>query len=67
MVIRLDIKIYIIGKDGPIKGEGKQVVEWGMRYGGCWVLWSLCVFECISVVVEGTCVSDYRILGLYTV
>jgi hypothetical protein len=29
------------------------------RYGGCWVLWPLCVFGFISfVVVEGVCVRD---------
>jgi hypothetical protein len=32
------------------------------------VLWSLCVFGCISVVeVEGACVRDCRELGLYIV
>jgi hypothetical protein len=27
-------------------------------------LWSLCVFGCISVVIEGACVRDCRDLGL---
>jgi hypothetical protein len=27
---------------------------------GCWVLWPLCVFGCIFVVVEGVCVRDCR-------
>jgi hypothetical protein len=42
-------------------GEG----EWGKQCGGCWFLWSLCVFGCISVVVvEGVCVRYCRGLGL---
>jgi hypothetical protein len=33
-----------------------------------WVLWPLCVFGCISVVVvEGVCVKDCRGLELYTI
>jgi hypothetical protein len=41
------------------------VGEWGKQHGGCWFLWSLCVFGCISVVVvEGACVRDCRGLGL---
>jgi hypothetical protein len=41
---------------------------WVKRYGGCWVLCLLCVFECISViVVEGVCVRDCRGLGFCTV
>jgi hypothetical protein len=31
---------------------------------GCWFLWSLCIFGCISLVVEGACVRDYGGLGL---
>jgi hypothetical protein len=32
---------------------------------GCWFLWVLCVFGCISVVVvQGACVRDCRGLGL---
>jgi hypothetical protein len=43
---------------------GIGVGEWGKQCGGCWVLWSLCVFGCISVVVvEGACVRDCRGLG----
>jgi hypothetical protein len=57
IVIRLEIEIWVIvkvaKKEGWEKGRG-----WGERYGGCWVLWPLCVFGCISVVVEGTCVKD---------
>jgi hypothetical protein len=35
-----------------IKGEaGIGVGEWRKWCGGCWVLWPLCVFGCISVVV----------------
>jgi hypothetical protein len=30
---------------------GKGMGEWGKRCGDCWVLWPLCVFGCISVVV----------------
>jgi hypothetical protein len=41
---------------------------WVKMYGGCWALWSLCVFGCISVVVvEGVCVRDCRGLGLCAV
>jgi hypothetical protein len=40
-------------------------VKW---YGGCWVLWPLCVFEWTSVVIgESACVRDCRWLGLYIV
>jgi hypothetical protein len=35
----------------------------GKRNGSFWVLWPLCVFGCISVVVEGACVWDCRGLG----
>jgi hypothetical protein len=39
-----------------LKGEvGSGVAECGKQCGG-WFLWSLCVFGCISVVVEGACV-----------
>jgi hypothetical protein len=39
---------------------GKGIV-WGKRCGGCWALWPLCMFKCIStVVVEGAYVRDYR-------
>jgi hypothetical protein len=36
MVIRLDIEIWEIGKDGIKGGEGMNGC--GKRYGGCWVL-----------------------------
>jgi hypothetical protein len=50
------------------RGVGKGVGEWGKRYGDCWVLWPLCVFGCISVVVvEGACVRDCKGLELCTV
>jgi hypothetical protein len=39
----------------------------GETYEGSWVLWPLCVFGCISVVVEGACVRDFRRLVLCTV
>jgi hypothetical protein len=43
-------------------GEGWWL---GKRYAGCWVLWPLCVFGCISVVVvEGVCVRDCRGAGV---
>jgi hypothetical protein len=32
-------------------GMGKRVVGWVESYEDCWVLWPLCVFGCISVVV----------------
>jgi hypothetical protein len=49
-------------------GMGKGVVWPGKMFGGCWVLWPLCVFGYISdVVVEGACVRDFRGLGLCTV
>jgi hypothetical protein len=44
-------------KGGVEKGVGVGT-KW---YGGCWVLWHLCVFGCISVfVVEGACVRACR-------
>jgi hypothetical protein len=37
----------------------------GGSYRGCWILWPLCVFGYISVVVvEGVCVRNCRGLGL---
>jgi hypothetical protein len=42
-----------------------RVGEWGKQCRNCWVLWPLCVFGCISVVVEqGAFVRDCRGLGL---
>jgi hypothetical protein len=49
-----------------LKGEVGSGVS-GEAVWGYWFLWSLCVFGCISVVVEGACVKDCRGLGLYTV
>jgi hypothetical protein len=44
------------------------VGEWGKQCRDCWLLWSLCVVGCISlVVVEGACVRDGRGLGLHKV
>jgi hypothetical protein len=62
MVIRLVIDFGGTGKGGT-KRSG-----WVKRYGGFWILWPLCVWGYISVVVvEGVCVRDCRGLGLYTV
>jgi hypothetical protein len=49
-----------------LKGGLKEVVGgWEKRYEGCWVLWPLCVFGCISVVVVvGVFVRDCRGLKL---
>jgi hypothetical protein len=48
-------------KEEARSGKG----EWGKQCGSHWVLWSLCVFGYISVVVvEGGCVRDCRSLGL---
>jgi hypothetical protein len=63
MVVWLEIETWVIGKGGTKREEGKE--GWGKRYEGCWVLWPLCVFGCIStVVVEGSCVRDCRGLGV---
>jgi hypothetical protein len=51
MAIKLVIEI---GKGGTEKGRCVGEVM------GCWVLWPLCVFGCVSVVVEGACIRDYR-------
>jgi hypothetical protein len=52
-----------------LTGEvGSGVDEWGKQCRGCWCLWSLCVFVCISVVViEGALVRGCRGLGLCNV
>jgi hypothetical protein len=49
-----------------LKGEVRSGVdEWRKQSGGCWFLWSLCVFGCISVVVvEGASVRDCKGYGL---
>jgi hypothetical protein len=45
------------------KGGWKEGL--GKGYGGCWILWPLCLSECISaVVVEGVCVRNYKSLGI---
>jgi hypothetical protein len=60
MVIKLVIDFGELVK-AALKGTGKGV---GQEVWGCWVLWPLCVFECISVVVtEGVWVRDCRALG----
>jgi hypothetical protein len=42
-------------------GGWEKVGGWVEGYQGCWVLWSLCVFGCISVVVvEGVCVRGLQ-------
>jgi hypothetical protein len=54
---------WITGKGGTRRERGNW--RWGKRYEGCWVLWPLCVFRCISVVaVEVACVRDFRGLGV---
>jgi hypothetical protein len=57
MVIRLVTDYGELVKLALKKGVG----GWVKRYGGCWVVWPLCVFGCISVViVEGVFVRDCR-------
>jgi hypothetical protein len=51
MVIRVDIEIWENGKGGIKRGTGKGVGGWKNWYGGCWVLWPLCMSGCIFVVV----------------
>jgi hypothetical protein len=63
IVIRLVIDFGEFIKAVLKRGVG----GWEKRYGSCWVLWPLCVFGYIFVVVEGACVRDFRGLGLYTV
>jgi hypothetical protein len=59
MVIRLDIEIWKIGQGGTKRRKGMG--EWGKRNRDCCILWPLCVFGYISVVVvKGTCVRDCR-------
>jgi hypothetical protein len=48
-----------------LKGEvGNEVGEWGMQCGSWWLLWSVCLFGCISFVVECACVRYCRGLCL---
>jgi hypothetical protein len=51
MVIRLDIETWVIDKGGTKKGVIKGGDWWRKWYGDFLVLWLLCVFVCISVVV----------------
>jgi hypothetical protein len=51
LLVRLDIEIWEIGEGGIITEVESGMGGWGKKYGGCWVLWHLCVFEYISVVV----------------
>jgi hypothetical protein len=67
MVIKLFLDFGELGKVALKRGAGKGVGGWGKRYGVCWVLWPLCVFGYISVVMEGGCVRNCRGLGLCTV
>jgi hypothetical protein len=54
-------------------GEEALVRVWvyfccgGCLVRGYWVLWSLCMFGCISVIVEGACVRGCRGLELYAI
>jgi hypothetical protein len=67
MIIWLDIEIWVIGKGGTKKGAGNRGGCVAVVYGCLWVLLPLCMFWCISVVVEGAYVRNYRWLGLCTV
>jgi hypothetical protein len=41
---------------------------WVDIYGDCWVLWTLCVFGCISfVITDSVCIRDCNSLGLCAV
>jgi hypothetical protein len=69
IVVWLEMKNWVIGKGDMLKGgggKGGRVSRW--RYGSCWVLGPSFVFgySC-TVVVEGTCVRDYRGLRVCTV
>jgi hypothetical protein len=65
MVVWLEIETWVIGKGGTKGGGQKGVSGWEKRYGGCWILWPLCVLGCISaVVVEDACVRDCKGLGV---
>jgi hypothetical protein len=64
MVVWLEIENWVICK-GSAKREWKG---WGLvggeKYGGCLVLWPLCVLGYIyAVALEDACVWDYRRLG----
>jgi hypothetical protein len=58
MVIRLEIEPWVISKGGNKLGVRK-------RYGGCLVLFPLCMLGCISTVVaEGACVRDCQVCSV---
>jgi hypothetical protein len=68
VVIKVDIEICEIAKSGINKVAEKRICWWRIKYESGWVLWPLCVFGCISVVVvEDACVRDCRGLWLCTV
>jgi hypothetical protein len=61
-------QLYKFGKMLKVVIKGNGVGGWGKRFGGCWGLWPLYMFGCISVVVvEGACDRDCKRLGLCTV
>jgi hypothetical protein len=56
IVIRLAIDLGELVK-AVKKGNGKRDGWVGKRYGDSWILWTLCLFGCISaVIVEDACV-----------
>jgi hypothetical protein len=57
MVSRLNIEIWVIDKGGTKRGGKKRGVWGGKWYGSCWVLWPLCMFWCISIVLMEGAVS----------
>jgi hypothetical protein len=50
MLVRLVIEIWDIGLGGPKRGGRKCGGLVRKAMWGCWILWPLCVFGCISVV-----------------
>jgi hypothetical protein len=65
MVSRLIIDIGELVKEVVKSGGRKCGRQVGKNYGGNWVVWLLCVFACISVVVvEGACVRIAAGVGL---
>jgi hypothetical protein len=64
MIVWLEIETWVIGKGGTRREERKRGGS-GKSYEGCWVLWPLCVFGCISAVVEeGACVATPECWGV---
>jgi hypothetical protein len=58
MVVRLVIDIGELLKLVLKSGVGNVVGVWRKSYAGCWIVWPLCVFGCIYVVVvEGAFVK----------